>query len=208
MQKIQGFYQRRGDCEKILLSSAFFLAVIHPSFAAAAVTYDQAPEPTAVYNWSGAYIGVAAGHAWGDSTQDFGGGDYVPLDPDGWFGGLYAGYNHQLPNNFVLGIEGDFNISGIDADGVHAINGGVEDPTYDFGSELKWSGSLRGRIGYAAGQFMPFVTGGLAIARYEVSQTPVFPYSHTLSRRPTRAGPWEPVRIDFGVFKSRQASPT
>jgi outer membrane immunogenic protein len=72
---------------------------------------------------------------------------------------------------------GNTNISGIDADGVHAINGGVEDPNFDFGSELKWSGSLRGRIGYAAGQFMPFVTGGLAIGRYEISETPFSSYT-------------------------------
>ncbi|RWI11867.1 outer membrane protein [Mesorhizobium sp.] len=29
--------------------------------------------------------------------------------------------------------------------------------------------------GYAAGQFMPFVTGGLAIGRYEISETPFSP---------------------------------
>jgi outer membrane immunogenic protein len=31
--------------------------------------------------------------------------------------------------------------------------------------------------GYAAGQFMPFVTGGLAIGRYEISETPFSPYT-------------------------------
>jgi outer membrane immunogenic protein len=163
----------------LLLSSTFFLAIADCSFAADAVVYDQ--QPTAAYNWSGVYIGADAGYGWGNSTQDFDGIDYnVPLDPKGWFGGLYAGYNHQLSNGLVLGVEGDFNISGIDADGVRGIGDGVVDPSLSYGSDLKWSGSLRGRLGYAAGQFMPFVTGGLAVARYEISET--VPTSYSVSK--------------------------
>jgi outer membrane immunogenic protein len=162
--------------KKLLLSAGFLLAAANGSFAADAL----APQTVATYTWSGVYVGADAGYAWGDSTQDFDNLDYnVPLDPKGWFGGLYAGYNYQLSNNVVLGVEGDFNFSGVDADGVRGVFGGGVDPTYSYGSDLKWSGSLRGRVGYAVDRFLPFVTGGVAVGRYEISQTAADPYSHT-----------------------------
>jgi outer membrane immunogenic protein len=161
---------------KFLLSSALVLAFADCSFAADTVVLDQ--QPTATYNWSGVYIGLAAGYGWGKSTQDFDGIDYnVPLDPKGAFGGLYAGYNYQFSNDIVLGVEGDFNAASIHAGGVHGISVGIDDPTYAYGSDLKWAASLRGRLGYATGQIMPFVTGGLAVAQYEISEIPAAPYS-------------------------------
>ncbi|MBZ9860701.1 outer membrane protein [Mesorhizobium sp. CA12] len=163
--------------KRLLLSSTFLVGFAHTSFAADVF----APQDTAVYNWSGIYVGADAGYGWGNSTQDFDGIDYnVPLDPKGWLGGLYAGYNYQLSNGVVLGVEGDFNFSDIDSKGVRGISAGVDDPTFSYGSDLKWTGSLRGRLGYAAGQFLPFVTGGLAVGRYENFQTAAgVPYSHT-----------------------------
>ena len=113
-----------------------------------------APAPTEVYdaqdqNWSGIYLGVLLGYTFGDA--DAAGGPSV--DIDGMDGGVYAGYNYQ----FVLGVEGDALISGVEGS-----NGGVN-------VDQNWSGSLRARAGYSLESFLLYGTGGLALAGFEAS---------------------------------------
>src|SRR5690606_20911356 len=103
-------------------------------------------------NWSGIYLGVLLGYSFGDA--DFQGGPSV--DIDGFDGGVYAGYNFQF-DNFVLGLEGDALLSGVEGSG-----GG-------YNLEQNWSGSLRARAGYSLESFLLYGTGGLAVAGFEAS---------------------------------------
>ncbi len=123
---------------------------------AIALTVGTAVAQDQVYDWSGAYMGVQAGYGWGKakyiSPED---GQSASPRPDGFLGGIYGGYNHQFANDFVLGIEGDVNIS--DSDGVSLFGPW---PAFDSKFELKWSGAARIRLGYAVGRFLPFVAGG------------------------------------------------
>jgi len=120
----------------------------------------KAPPP----HWTSFYFGAHGGFAWGDtdfravtgsSPASFG-----SLSPQGWLGGVQAGYSYEFGNKVVLGFETDFSYAGID--GTAASAGGsallVE-------SQTEWLGTLRGRIGYAVDKFLPYATGGLAIAR-------------------------------------------
>lgn len=148
--------------KKFFLAGATLLVSVASACAADAV----AAAPT-LFAWSGGYFGLQAGHSWANSNYNVDVNDaYVPYDPDGWFGGVFAGYGHQFSNNVVLGLEADLNLSDVKAGRTFAL-----DPTPTpsaFGdSRISWHGSIRGRLGYAFGRLMPFVTGGVALARYE-----------------------------------------
>lgn len=92
----------------ILLASVVALSGISAANAADAIQY-QEPAPTIAapsFSWTGGYAGAHVGYGWGKS--DFGyplnDGD---LKPNGFLGGVYAGYNFALENNVVLGVDAD-----------------------------------------------------------------------------------------------------
>ena len=129
-------------------------------------------------NWTGFYVGVNGGYGGGlidgrsRQLQDAGGGVTeiqsinTRLGFGNFFGGAQAGYNFQLPNNVVVGIETDFQGSAIKLRGSanYTDAGGGSTNTVggaaDFGQE--WFGTTRVRLGYAVGNVLPYVTGGVA----------------------------------------------
>ena len=146
----------------ILLASALSTG---SAFAA-----DLAPQPVQPmaptylpFSWTGFYVGAQAGYLWGDSTLDGFGGGSASVDPDGAFGGVFAGYNYQFGGGFVVGAEADINFAGAESDN----NGlGPLAPLASASTELNWFGSARLRAGYAFDRFLPFVTAGVAFADY------------------------------------------
>jgi outer membrane immunogenic protein len=135
------------------------------STAGAADSIATAP---AGFVWTGGYVGLQAGYAWADApyTDDF--DNRIDYDPDGFFGGVYAGYNHQFQNNVVLGIDGDLNFSGIDGRSTLTFGGDTgPDPDHVANSKIKMTGALRGRLGYAMDRFLPYVAGGVSFAKFE-----------------------------------------
>jgi outer membrane immunogenic protein len=127
------------------------------------------PPPVPVFSWTGAYIGGEVGYVTGDSKSSYpiaGPTGYMRFDPEGLFGGVYGGFNYQFYGNIVLGVEGD--IDDGDATGgdfYHEIPTGSL-PTDTGKGNLSWFGSARARLGYSMGQFLPYVTGGVALADY------------------------------------------
>lgn len=115
----------------------------------------EAPYYPPVFTWTGFYVGVNAGYAWGeiDSTNlgIIGGFD----DPDGFTGGGQIGYNYQI-GQFVLGLEADFQGADLKASAFDAFTG------ISASNELNWWGTVRARAGYAFDRFLPYVTGGFA----------------------------------------------
>jgi outer membrane immunogenic protein len=121
--------------------------------------YYKAPAYAPVYSWSGFYIGVNGGGGWGTSNWSSTGS----FDTSGGLVGGTVGYNYQM-NQVVLGVEGDMdwaNISGsATAPGVCAFGCTTKD---------SWLATVRGRVGYAADRFLPYVTGGLALGDIKAS---------------------------------------
>jgi outer membrane immunogenic protein len=109
-----------------------------------------------MYNWSGFYLGAQIGYAWGNADRVNTLGFANDFDFDGVIGGIHAGYNHQI-NNWVLGVEGDIEISGADGDD-SGVGGSVDT------IEAQWLGSIRARVGYAFDRTLVYVTGGIAFA--------------------------------------------
>lgn len=111
--------------------------------------------------WDGAYVGGFVGYGWGSATDD--GADLLGADLDlsGWTVGATLGANFTVAQGFVLGAAGDIAWAGI---------GGFEAPSQDV--DINWTGSLRGRAGFDAGAFMPYLTAGLAFAGATASDGP------------------------------------
>lgn len=134
----------------------------------AAVAADLAPvykapvaAPAAL--WNGVYAGFNLGYGFGDwdSTTTIGRDSYKATPSvDGVFGGVQAGYNWRL-NQFVLGIEGDIQASGINGSyDVKPANG--RGPTQSGELDLSWFSTLRGRAGITYNNWLFYGTGGAA----------------------------------------------
>jgi outer membrane immunogenic protein len=121
----------------------------------------KAPPPVIapVFTWTGPYVGISAGYGWGDSDR-WGGGAPGSIDIDGALVGLTLGYNWQV-NQFVFGVEGDISWSD--------ISGGGPCGGLGCSTQNDWLGTVRGRLGWAAGQFMPYLTGGLAVGNIDAT---------------------------------------
>lgn len=143
--------------KRLIFSS--LIALTASTAMAADLVYETSAPPalevvTPGFSWSGPYLGLQGGAGWleGDfsaaglsDSEDFDGGRF----------GVFAGYQHQFDNNFVLGIEGevsyDWNENTYSALGASA----------DVGTD--WNGSIRARAGYALDRALIYVTGGWAI---------------------------------------------
>jgi outer membrane immunogenic protein len=121
-------------------------------------------EPTC--NWTGFYIGIHGGYAWGDHS-------FLELDEsdpayhfedDGFFGGGQIGFNYQFGSMFVIGVEGEFAGTTIDASDVldtgEASTGTIEND---------WTGTAGGRIGLSfwKNRFLVYAKGGVAFAQFD-----------------------------------------
>jgi high affinity Mn2+ porin len=156
------------------------VAILFTGAATAADLAYKAPPtpPSAAYDWTGFYVGGHMGYASGNSnwTAASGGAvidrgslnllqSYDGFNQGGsWFDGLQAGYNYMLPNRVVVGTEADVsfaafpNYSGNNiGNTINVLNG-----TERYSDNVFVSGTVRGRIGYAPGNWLLYATGGLA----------------------------------------------
>ncbi len=140
-------------------------------------------------NWTGFYVGATAGYAWGTANKSTsfqndwltdGTTDNVflapyannNLTPTGFVGGAQAGYNYEI-KRWVLGAAADYDYFGLSADSSSGlIENTVSTNTYTLTSAFNtnWLVTLRPRLGYSVGSFLPYITGGLAIANQKYSQ--------------------------------------
>lgn len=113
-----------------------------------------------IYDWSGFYVGINGGGGWGRASTDLTRG----FNTSGALAGGTAGYNVQL-GQLVLGLEGDFDWSD--------IGGSSSANNCPAGCSVRdnWLGTGRGRVGYALGGFLPYVTGGVAVGDVKASAT-------------------------------------
>jgi outer membrane immunogenic protein len=132
--------------------------------AAAADLSRPAPQPyykaavaPPVYNWTGFYIGINGGGGFGRSVWDRTGG----FNTSGGLVGGTLGYNYQV-GQAVFGVEGDIDWADINGTTNNACALGCK--TSD-----DWLSTVRGRLGYAADRFMPFITGGAAFGDIKTS---------------------------------------
>lgn len=148
---------------KTTAMAAALVAVMIPAVSAAG-------EAT---SWSGYYVGIHGGYDWLETDI----GDYQLYDQDyeGISGGIQAGVDHHLPNNFVVGLSVDFGLSDTSGRRITVVNPGFFPFITNARVERDAYGALRGRLGYALGDFLPYATVGIAWAQHKVSYTQTLP---------------------------------
>jgi high affinity Mn2+ porin len=131
--------------------------------SAAADLTRPAPAP---YRWTGWYAG---GH-FGLGSGSYGPGtnptphssDFLQAGGAEFIAGYQAGYNFQTSSNIVLGIEADVTFGS-----PHKL---TTPPQSNFETVSDTIGTARGRIGYASGIWLPYVTGGLAFGKTRIHE--------------------------------------
>ena len=135
----------------------------------------KAPPPVAIYDWTGFYIGGAAGGS--IETTDHidiatGLSDAAGFNITGWLVGGTIGYNWQVAS-FVFGFEGDaswVSETGRNADiGPIGLNfiGPSGNPAFTSTAKETWNATARLRAGYAVDNLLFYATGGYAAAGAE-----------------------------------------
>ena len=191
--------------KKFLLASVG-LVVLGVASASAADLPRQQPMPAKapaymapIYNWTGFYVGINGGYGWGESDRSapFGTGTF---DVSGGVVGGTLGYNYQM-GQIVFGLEGDLDWSGIKGSAPCAGT------TCETRNDWLWTG--RGRLGYAADRFMPYITGGAAAGNIKHTITGVgsaddtkFGWTLGAGVEAAISGPWtakvEYLYVDLG----------
>ncbi len=169
-----------------VLGAAFGLVALVANARAADLPVKAPPQSTQVYDWTGFYFGGHVGNAWG--TSNFTGPPgtsgsldlYQPFDSfnesGSWFAGIQAGYDTMLPNRVVLGavVDASFpafpNLAGISIGGVSAPFPSANGPETYTDTMLSF-GTVRGRVGYAPGNWLIYATGGFAWAYEQLTLT-------------------------------------
>jgi outer membrane immunogenic protein len=159
--------------------------------------------------WGGFYAGLNAGYGFGTNDKSYvtAGGPQgfsslfngvpstMPLsgvtlaqsgtagnNQNGFLGGAQVGYNYQIGDNYVVGIETDIqgaNIagSGIFAGGGFNVNGANNGYATSIGgvnisSGVDWLGTARGRVGYLlTPNLMAYATGGFSFGGAQANVT-------------------------------------
>ena len=139
-----------------------------PAYPPAVAPGPLAPPPayslTRVYDWTGFYVGINGGGAFGSVPWNS-----VPnlvtgsQSMSGGLAGGTAGYNLQTGEPYVFGVEADLDWADMKATTAPAACAGqggsgiceLRDPLF---------ATTRLRFGYAFDRFLPYVTGGVAIA--------------------------------------------
>ena len=142
----------------------------------------KAPPPpaAAAYDWTGAYVGGHIGYAAGSSRWSA-----MPTGTPGpvqsgsldlfnafngfngmgsYFEGFQAGYNDMLPSRWLFGVEADVSFPST-ITGTSTFTS-ASTGTASYAEQVEFSGTLRGRIGYAPNlgttHWLFYATGGFA----------------------------------------------
>jgi outer membrane immunogenic protein len=127
--------------------------------------------PPPASNWAGFYLGGNFGSGIGRDHTAYSltgpagtSTELFNLSPDGFNGGIQAGYNWQSAN-FVFGLEADIQGSSQRDNRacVQTCNPGPAPVIFAaYDATLPWFGTVRGRAGYSVGSTLFYATGGFA----------------------------------------------
>jgi high affinity Mn2+ porin len=168
---------------------AAFIAVASGDPVSAADRLVLKANPPPLDQWTGFYVGAHMGYAWGRSdwsqapdlvSGSFGLGQSIDMfqNTGSYFAGIQLGYDYMLANRVVLGVIADAsfpsfpNTSGISIGGMSFLNSSSLGPQ-TFGETMLMSGTVRGRVGYAPGNWLFYGTGGWAWTRNQSAVTPL-----------------------------------
>jgi outer membrane immunogenic protein len=152
--------------KSFLLTAAAFGMLALPARAAdlPPAPFYAAPIAIPIFTWTGCYIGGTVGGVWGSSTDNWApnpagfpvsasaitGQTSATLSTSGVTGGGEGGCSYQVSPWFVVGIEGDWQATGLSGTTNGVVNvAGTTNPWSESWSS-HWLATIRGRAGYAA----------------------------------------------------------
>jgi len=143
--------------------------------------------PGVTYDWTGFYVGLFAGGAWGtvdvDDVDGYNGvtaGDFS-YNVNGFHGGGLGGYSWQR-DSLVFGVEGELGYLGLDDSAQLPAFVGVRLPGDSRSSmDTGLFASLTGRAGIAAGNLLFYIKGGVVGLDTDVSFIDTDPTGTTLA---------------------------
>jgi outer membrane immunogenic protein len=153
----------------------FAASAANPSFAADMPIKSPTPAALPSWTWSGFYLGIAGGWAFGNTNQIAGGPlGFGPITPGykvkGGLAGETVGYNWQM-QNWVVGVEGDMswaNVRAFTHESSPPFGGGIVQ------TNENWLATGRARLGWTVtNSVMVFATGGIAAAAVEANILPL-----------------------------------
>lgn len=137
----------------------------------------QAGPAQAAADWTGPFIGVFGGSGWSEravSLNDgFAAAVFAPgtaeIDAQAWLAGAVIGYDRQF-GPIVIGAQADIGVTGIEGETLagtpkFVATDGADGTAWGIAHQVDYLGTLRGRIGVAAGDLLIYGTGGAAWAR-------------------------------------------
>jgi outer membrane immunogenic protein len=155
-------------------SAAALASVLAPLALAPAFSADlgvapiyRAP-PAAVSTWTGSYIGISGGGAWGNAVvhNDPTGVDQTPrFDLHGGIIGITSGLNIQN-GAIVYGYEGDTSITS-KRGSAFEFPPPIGFPGFSNEVREPWLSTYRGRLGYTQNNWLLYATAGGALAQVE-----------------------------------------
>ena len=135
-------------------------------------------------NWNGFYVGINGGYGNGNSDVNYSPNDpasaalflpnfftndhFMPssVNVSGGFGGFQLGYNFQFARTWLVGLEADFDWSGIKGANSVFNGAGFISISNNLSQNIDSFGTVRARIGSIATEnLLIFATGGFAYGR-------------------------------------------
>ncbi len=128
----------------------------------------KALPPVPMFSWTGWYLGVNGGGAWGQTDHSVTASALgLPAATTGNFpvaGGVAGGtlgYNYQI-GQWVLGLETDLDWANIEGTNSTPVTIGGVAGNVAVTSRLQWLDTTRARLGWAFGHVLLYGTGGAA----------------------------------------------
>jgi outer membrane immunogenic protein len=173
--------------------------------SASAADLPPAPRPQAVapvvfappvYNWTGIYVGGNLGGGFANSSwsDPFTAGTNT-FNKGGFIGGGQIGGNLQY-NWLVVGIEGDFDWTGLKGSGTDSAGNAIN-------TQTQWTSTVTGRVGAAFDRLLVYGKGGVAFADDKSTLNDTFGGSAntTLTRTGWTAG----VGLEYAFYQNWSA---
>ena len=128
--------------------------------------------PMVVYNWTGFYIGVNGGVSVArDRTStltSLPSAEQTVVSPFGAIGGGQIGYNWQVNNDWLIGVESDIQASGETTNRTCLLSCTAA-LSENISQKIDWFGTTRARVGLVDGPVLSYITGGVAYGHYSTT---------------------------------------
>jgi outer membrane immunogenic protein len=156
-----------------------------------------ASAPAAIYGWTGFYVGgqIGAGASRSTWSDPVAAGNNIITGGAAFLGGGLIGADYQW-NALVLGVEGDFNWTGMKGNGTDFVGNTI-------GTETRWSSTVAGRVGAAFNRLLVYGKGGAAFARDRGTFTDLA--GNSASSAFTRAGWIAGIGLEYGISQNWSA---